>query len=117
MAREGTWRKEILRLRYAALRRIRKLGGLTERYLQAVKGNTPKVACPYTGSDKVTWYNGWCANAAAIRSMNLIKTDDRFYYEYMLFKNAEVIGLRMNNVNSPKEERAIMHRDLRACFD
>ena len=92
-------------------------GGLTERYLQAVNGDTPKVACPYTGSDKVTWYNGWCANAAAIREMNLIKTDDRFFYEYMLFKNAEVIGLRMNNINSPKEERAIMHQDLRACFD
>lgn len=92
-------------------------GDQAEKYLQAVKGDTPKVACPYTGSDKVTWYNGWCANAAAIRSMNLIKTDDRFFYEYMLFKNAEVIGLRMNNINSPKEERAIMHQDLRACFD
>lgn len=90
---------------------------MQDKYLRAVDGDMPKVACPYTGSDKVTWYNGWCANAAAIREMNLIKTDDRFYYEYMLFKNAEVVGLRMNNINSPKEERLVMHGDLRTYFD
>ena len=92
-------------------------GGRADRYLQAVKGDTPKVSCPYTGSEKVTWYNGWCANAAAIRTMHLIKTDDRFYYEYLLFTDADVIGLRMNDVNQPKEERLIMHGDLKACFD
>lgn len=86
-----------------------------DEYLRAVLSEKAIVATPYTGTDKVTWYNGWCANAAAIRKMNIIKTDDRFYYEYKLFDNAEVIGMRMGDVNG--DNRDAMHNELKEKFD
>lgn len=92
-------------------------GGFAKKYLQAVDGDTPKVAAPYAGVTKVPWYNGWVANAAAIRGMHLIKTEDRFYYEHCLFTDAEVVGLRMNNISVQKEDKAIMHQDLKNYFD
>jgi hypothetical protein len=89
--------------------------GRQAEYLQAVNGDTPKVATPYTGATNVTWYNGWVANAAAVRSMSLVKTDDRYYYEHRLFGGAEVIGLRMNDI--VVENRQPMHADLKTNFD
>ena len=88
-----------------------------DEYLKAVDCERPRVACPYTGSDKVTWYNGWCANAAAVRAFDVIETNNRFYYEYELCHNVDVVGLRMNNINEPKEERVAMHQDLKDNFD
>ena len=90
-------------------------GGFAKKYLQAVDGDTPKVAAPYAGVTKVPWYNGWVANAAAIRGMHLIKTEDRFYYEQCLFTDAEVVGLRMNDI--VLENRKPMHTDLKNYFD
>ena len=86
-----------------------------DEYLRAVLSEKAIVATPYTGTDKVTWYNGWCANAAAIRKLNIIKTDDRFYYEYKLFDKAEVIGMRMGDVNG--DNRIAMHNELKERFD
>ena len=89
--------------------------GRQAEYLRAVDGDTPKVAAPYAGATKVPWYNGWVANASAIRGMHLIKTDDRFYYEHRLFTDAEVVGLRMNDI--VLENRKPMHADLKQNFD
>lgn len=85
-------------------------------YLKAVDTDKPTMACPYTGSTHVPWYNGWVANAAAIRQMPIIRTDDRFYYEQGgLFDEADAVGLRMNDTTM--ENRGPMHIDLRIQFN
>ncbi len=89
--------------------------GRQAEYLQAVDGERPVMACPYTGETHVPWYNGWVANAAAIRLMPIIQTEDRFYYEHHLFEQAEAVGLRMNDV--VLENRKPMHDDLKLNFD
>ena len=86
-----------------------------EKYLATVDTSVPTVATPYTGKCKVTWYNGWCANASAIIAMNLIRTDDRFYYEHCLFSDIDVKGIRMDNIEN--HTRALMHKDLLDNFE
>lgn len=91
----------------------------TERqkeYLKAIEGDGAIVATPYTGKEKVTWFNGWFANAEAIRTMNLIKTRNRFWYEYELFKDAEVKGMRLGNIVDTDNKLQTMHADLIKYF-
>ena len=76
--------------------------GKHEKYLEAVNTNIPTVACPYCSPDGVTWFNGFVANRLAMEYANVVKNDDRYYFEAMFSsKNCDgvtVKGIVMDNI-------------------
>ena len=76
--------------------------GNHEKYLEAVNTNIPTVACPYCSLDGVTWFNGFVANRLAMEHANVVKKDDRYYFEAMFSrKNCDgvtVKGIVMDNI-------------------
>lgn len=61
-----------------------------DKYFDIVKTAAPTVACPFTGSEKYTWYNGFVANAAAMSAIPPIEpNEDRMVFE-RLFKGSDV---------------------------
>lgn len=73
------------------------------KYLNAVKGERPIVACPYTSSNKATWFNGFIMNPSAASELQKVfkLTTNRYWYEVMFNEcpNVEVKGLILNTDN------------------
>lgn len=67
-------------------------------YFEQVAKREPTAACPFTGSEKYTWYNGFVVNANAMKAIPEIKpNEDRLFFEH-LFKGTpvNVIGAYVN---------------------
>lgn len=72
-----------------------------DKYVDSMDMKVPMVVCPYTGSKKITWLNGFIINPLAAKELKKTFHMDRnrFYYEQM-FNNTKVkvVGIRMNDV-------------------
>jgi hypothetical protein len=85
------------------------------KYLDAVDGNDPVVACPYAGGDKTTWQNAFVINPSAARILQQSFHEDpnRYYYERMFeHTNIKVLGIRLNNVERDKKCQSNMWQDI-----
>ena len=87
-----------------------------DAYFKAVDVDHAAVATPYTGECKVTWFNGWVANPQAFKEMHFEKTRNRFFYEYNMFTDVDVIGIRMNDIEEDYQHKT-MHEDLKTYFN
>ena len=68
------------------------------KYFALAKTDTPRVLCPFVDYDRETRYNGFVANPAAWRQIELKPTRDRFDYERLwINKDCEVIGLLIHS--------------------
>lgn len=88
-----------------------------DKYLDAVKGNEPIVACPYTGPGKATWQNGFVMNPAAAKELQKIFkfTTNRYWYEVMFndCKNVIVKGLINDKICYPmNDSRFEMYKSI-----
>ena len=59
------------------------------------------VACPFTGSDKTTWYNGFVANCRAFAEIPAIApSTNRMKYERLFIgQSPQVIGVLRNDIH------------------
>lgn len=55
----------------------------SEMYFNAVRTETPIVACPISGPSRITRYNGFVVNPAAMQELGEIPETDRLWYETM----------------------------------
>lgn len=71
------------------------------KYFATVKTDAPAVACPFTGDDRMTRYNGFVANAAAWRCIPDIEPNsDRMVFEKLWRDSpANIFGLINDNIN------------------
>ena len=82
-------------------------------YLAAVNVDKPMIATPYHGVIHSDWLNiavpkgitynipyenGWVANAAAVRNMDVFLSDNRYIYEILCYKGIEMKGLIMHDI-------------------
>lgn len=74
-------------------------GQLRDLYFRIVDSDKPIAACPFTGPNKETFYNGFVANAAALKSIDIQPSEDRMIYE-RIFKGSQVkvFGKIFNNL-------------------
>lgn len=77
----------------------------TDRYFRLIDSTHPIVACPFTGSKGVTWYNGFVANPSAWKIVQIPAPSERMQYE-RLFVNSgiDVIGLLTNMPDNEQED-------------
>lgn len=63
-------------------------------YLNIVNTDEPKVAVPFTGKEKNTWFNGFFVNRNALNYLNLVNDDHRYHFEAMFrfIPEVEVVG-------------------------
>lgn len=76
-------------------------------YLRVVDTDSPVVACPLTGKEKLTWQNGWIINPSAAKELS--KTfhfdNNRWYYEQLFVNtNIKVNGILSNDIHIGKAE-------------
>lgn len=88
-----------------------------DKYLETVNLNKPIVACPYTGSGKATWQNGFIMNPLAAKELHKIFhfTANRYWYEVMFggCKNVEVNGIISNKICYPmNDSRFEMYKSI-----
>lgn len=92
-----------------------------DKYFGLVNVPEPTAACPFTGSEKYTWYNGFVANAEAMRSIPAIEpSEDRMTFE-RIFRGSEVnvIGVFLNvpdkdNLESLNAARAYLKANYKS---
>ena len=59
-------------------------------YFKLVDTDVPAAACPFSGKNKHTWYNGFVVNVAAMKAIPEIQpTEDRMFFE-RIFRDTEV---------------------------
>lgn len=69
-------------------------------YFKLVDRPYAVVACPFTGSDKTTWYNGFVANSKAMKEIPEITPGDRMKFERLFIKQTpQVVGVIRNDVH------------------
>ena len=69
-----------------------------EKYLTAVSRTEPAVACPYTGINRVTWFNGFFMNpGAANKLLSTITIRDRYWYE-MMFRDKVMSDVKLTGI-------------------
>lgn len=77
-------------------------GKRLEEYLNRCNTDKPTVCCPYTGKEKITWFNAWIINPSAAKYvLKNIRVDNwRWYYERIFgnIKEVNVIGMRLNDL-------------------
>lgn len=68
-------------------------------YFELVNRPFAVVACPATGSDKTTWYNGWVTNAKAMLEIpEITPSTNRMKYERLFIgQKPQVIGVIRND--------------------
>lgn len=54
-----------------------------DEYINYLTVHSDEVMCPFTGSTKYTWINGFMAGVTAWKNVKIQQTVDRFYYEYI----------------------------------
>ena len=67
----------------------KEFGEKRNKYFDLVNTDQPTAACPFTGTDKYTWYNGFVVNPAAMKSVTIKPESNRLVYEY-IFKGSDV---------------------------
>lgn len=74
-------------------------GKCSKKYFSAVDTIEATVACPFSGVENHTWYNGFVANAKAMDVIGeLLQPTDRMYYEHIFKdKDVQVIGMLINS--------------------
>ena len=76
-----------------------------QKYFEAVNTEIPTVACPFTGTKKITWYNGFVANWQAWSSVSIEETQDRMVFERLFCNtNVNVIGILANGNDHDQED-------------
>lgn len=72
------------------------------------KENT--ILCNFTGRNKITWYNGFFANASAWKNAKITKESDRYFYEQRIWNkpNFNVIGKDTNEAHNAIQMTALM---------
>lgn len=88
-----------------------------DKYLETVNENKPIVACPYTGSGKATWQNGFIMNPLAAKELQKVFhfTTNRYWYEVMFnnCKNVIVKGLINDKICYPmNDSRFEMYKSI-----
>ena len=76
-------------------------GQFRAKYFNIVRTDKPTAACPFTGANKHTWYNGFVANAAAFAAIpEIVPNADRMVFE-RIFKGSDVnvVGTIFNNID------------------
>ncbi len=76
-------------------------GQFRDKYFNIVRTDKPTAACPFTGANKHTWYNGFVANAAAFAAIpEIVPNADRMVFE-RIFKGSDVnvVGTIFNNID------------------
>ena len=69
-------------------------------YFKLVDRPYAVVACPFTGHDKTTWYNGFVTNAQAMREIPQITPGDRMKFERLFInQKPQVLGTIRNDVH------------------
>lgn len=91
------------------------------KYLETVNENKPIVACPYTGSGKATWQNGFIMNPLAAKELQKVFhfTTNRYWYEVMFgeCKNVEVKGIISTEICHPmNDSRFEMYKSIWSFF-
>lgn len=87
------------------------------RYVNAILGDAPAVACPFTGADRFTRYNGFIANAAAWAAIPPIEPNaDRAVFEVLWRDTPEVHlhGIIYDDITSATLHKA--HEYLKQNF-
>lgn len=76
-------------------------GGRARLYYELVNLPYAVVACPFTGSDKTTWYNGFMANAKAWSEIPPIGSPKNRMHAERLFigQRPQVIGVLRNDMH------------------
>ena len=74
------------------------------------------VACPATGSDKTTWYNGFVANKRAMSEIPPIEPNtNRFVFERLFIgQRPQVIGVMRNDLH---REQKLIHEKTYAAWN
>lgn len=69
------------------------------KYFALARTEKPMVLCPFVDYDKETRYNGFVANAAAWRAIDLQPSRDRFDFERLWIKkdDVQVLGLLIHS--------------------
>ena len=80
-------------------------GSNIQKYFNTVNTDIPTVACPFTGTKKITWYNGFVTNWQAMNNISIVETKDRMIFE-RLFCNTDinVIGILTNGNDNDQED-------------
>lgn len=76
-------------------------GDKRDMYFALVDRPYAVVACPFTGSDKTTWYNGFVANSKAMEEIPCIDPNkNRMKFERLFVGKApQVIGVMRNDIH------------------
>jgi len=98
-----------------------------DEYLKAVATDEPVIAAPYSGIVRgpkpgfeegqypmeIPWFNGYIANDAAVRKMNIFLSGNRFVYEGHIYQGIHVEGMREKDIDtSIQESRDRMYTDV-----
>lgn len=98
-----------------------------QKYVELVNKETPTIATPYAGYAKdprpgyegtypVSWYNGWMANPAALKLIDVPLSSDRYVYETCIYTGIEILGTRCTDVWWTPESMKAKDDDLNANF-
>ena len=70
-----------------------------KKYFTIAKTDVPRVVCPFVDYDRETRYNGFVANTAAWRLIDLKPSKDRFDFERLRIDkpDCEVLGLLVHS--------------------
>ena len=70
-----------------------------KKYFTIAKTDVPRVVCPFVDYDRETRYNGFVANTAAWRLIDLKPSKDRFDFERLWIDkpDCEVLGLLVHS--------------------
>ena len=93
----------------------KEFGAMPNRYFRAVSGDIPAVACPLTGADRMTRYDGFVANPAAWYAIPLIvPSADRMTFEklWQNYPDVRIYGLVNDKITSAtlREAHAIINQ-------
>lgn len=80
-------------------------GVCRDQYFRIVKTDRPTAVCPFTGSGKHTWYNGFVANAAAFAAIPEIRpNEDRMVFEKIFSgSKVNVVGTILNDIDDESD--------------
>lgn len=85
-----------------------------EKYFKLAKTDEPLVLCPFVDYNNETRYNGFVANAAAWKEIDLLPSKDRMVFEKLWSNkpNVRVVGLLVNSdKHDIKKIRAYLHKN------
>lgn len=80
-------------------------------YMQQTDTTYPVVACPFTGTGRQTWFNGFYVNEYAMASVNIEPNADRYHFESLFRDYPHVrIEARIDNDVSERKIPDMFHQ-------